>query len=237
MAVMSPIPGVGADPAVRDAERSRIEAVVRDYLKQNPDVIIDALKVYEERQHTEMERVTQSALMASREELERDPSSPVAGAPNGDVTVVEFFDYRCGYCKKTLSAVQELLKSDPKIRWVFKELPILGPDSLVAARAGQAAWRIAPEKYLDLHIALMGSRGELSEARVLEIARSVGLDPDKLKKAMDDPEVRKTLQRNAELARRLQINGTPAFVIGDKVAPGALDVGMLRKLVEIARAN
>jgi protein-disulfide isomerase len=120
---------------------------------------------------------------------------------------------------------------------VFKEFPILGPDSVTASRAALAAWKIAPEKYLPFHLALMESRGEMNEARVLETGKKVGIDVDKLKAAMSDPAIKATIDRNVELARKLQINGTPAFIIGGQLVPGAVDLATLREMVATARAT
>jgi protein-disulfide isomerase len=213
---------------VSDAERKRIEAIVRDYLAKNPIVVVDALRAYEENRQAD-------ALVANRAALERDPGTPFAGNPKGDVTIVEFFDYRCGYCKKVTPVVREVLKKDGNVRFVFKEFPILGPDSRKAAEAAQAAWKIEPDKYLAFHVAMMENRGSLDEARILEIAKSVGLDPAKLKTAMTDPSVKAKLNDNLELAQKLQIGGTPAFVVDDQIMPGAVDLETLVAAVEAAR--
>jgi len=232
----------GASPAaaaggLSPAEKKEIEQIVREYLLANPDVLVDSLRVYEERQRKTAEKDARGAIAANRDDLERDGASPVAGNPQGDVTVVEFFDYRCGYCKKALPAIQELLKSDPKVRWVFRDFPILGQDSVVAAQYALAAWTVAPDKYLPFHVALMESRGEMSEPRVLEIARKVGLDIDKLKQARESPEVKDKIDRTYDLARKLQINGTPAFIVGGQLLPGVVDLATLRQLVAAARAG
>ena len=213
---------------VSDAERKRIEAIVRDYLTKNPNIVVDALRAYEENRQAD-------ALVANRAALERDPGTPFAGNPRGDVTVVEFFDYRCGYCKKVTPVVREVLKKDGNVRFVFKEFPILGPESRKAAEAAQAVWKIEPDKYLAFHVAMMENRGSLDEARILEIAKSVGLDPAKVKTAMADPAVKAKLNDNQELAKNLQIGGTPAFVVDDQIMPGAVDLETLVAAVEAAR--
>jgi protein-disulfide isomerase len=220
---------------VSDAERKRIEAIVRDYLTKNPDVVVDALRAYEERRQAAAQQEAAAALTMNRAALEGDPRAPVAGNPKGDVTIVEFFDYRCGYCKKVTPVVREMLKKDGNVRFVFKEFPILGPDSRKAAEAAQAAWKIEPDKYLSFHVALMENRGNLDEARIFEIAKSVGIDPAKLKTAMADPSVKAKLSDNLELAQKLQINGTPAFVVDDQILPGAVDLETLVAAVETAR--
>lgn len=229
----------GAAPALAEepgtADRARIEQVVRDYLLKNPEIVVEALRNYEQKQQAESRRAATAALAANRDALERDPRAPVAGNRDGDVTVVEFFDYRCGYCKKVTPTLQALLKADPKVRVVFKEFPILGPESQQAAQAAQAVWKIEPAKYLPFHVALMESRGALDEARILEIARSVGIDTAKLKGAMADKAVAEKLSDNLALAQALQIGGTPAFVVGDQLLPGAVDLETLQEAVRTAR--
>jgi protein-disulfide isomerase len=227
---------LAAEP-LSDAQEQAVERLIRDYIMKHPEVLLESLQAYDAKQRETQEQAAQNAVAGNRDALERDASTPVGGNPKGDVTVVEFFDYRCGYCKKVLPSVQELLKTDGNIRVVFKELPILGPDSVTAARAALAAWKIAPDKYVALHVALMEARGELSEARVLETAKKVGIDPDKLKAAMDDPQIKAQLERNAALAQTLQIAGTPAFIIGGKLVPGAVDLATMREMVKAARAS
>jgi protein-disulfide isomerase len=225
-----------AEP-LSDAQRGTVENIVRDYLLKNPEIIVESLRGYEETHRQASEKEARQAIATSGDELEKDPTSPVVGNQQGDVTLVQFFDYRCGYCKKVVPSIQELLKTDKNIRMVFKEFPILGPDSVTASRAALAAWKIAPDKYLPFHVAMMESRGEMNEARVLEIGKKVGIDVDKLKAAMSDPAIKATIDRNIELARKLQINGTPAFIIGGQLVPGAVDLATLREMVATARAS
>jgi protein-disulfide isomerase len=229
-------PALAAEP-FSDAQKQAVESLIRDYIMNHPEVMLESLQAYDARQRDAREEAAQKAVGDNRDALERDASNPVGGNPKGDVTIVEFFDYRCGYCKKVVPSIQELIKTDRNIRVVFKEFPILGPDSVTAARAALAAWKIAPEKYLPLHVALMEARGEISEARVLETAKKVGIDPEKLKAAMNDPKIQSQLEQNASLAQALQISGTPAFVVGGRVVPGAVDLATLREMVKEARAS
>lgn len=226
-----------ASEGLPEAQKQAVEQLIHDYIMKNPEVLLESLQAYDAKQRDAHQELAQQAVTDNRDALERDAATPVGGNPKGDVTVVEFFDYRCGYCKKALPGVQELLKTDANVRMVFKDLPILGPDSVTAARAALAAWNIAPDKYVPLHIALMQARGELSEARVLDIAKGVGIDPGKLKTAMADPRIEAQLKRNAELAQTLKIGGTPAFVIGGKLVPGAIDLDTMREMVQAARAS
>lgn len=221
--------------AMDPQQRGAIETIVRDYLLANPEVIVDAIRLYREREQQAQEARAQQALSAHKDSLTNDPHAPVAGNPKGDVTVVEFFDYHCGYCKRVFPVLRELLDSDKNLRWVFKEFPILGPESVIASRAALAAWNLDPAKYLDFHAALMGTSGGLPEERILKIAKSTGYDAGKLKKEMDSEAVTAEINRNHQLAETLGIRGTPAFIVGNELVPGAVDVDTLRQLIAKAR--
>jgi len=222
-----------AQTAPSSMSREEIEQIVREYLLNNPEVILEAIEGLEEKRRAEAEAAQRRALSSRREAIFNDPTSPVAGNPRGDVTVVEFFDYRCPYCKQVAGALARLLKEDGNVRFVFKELPILGPDSVVAARAALAAK--AQGRYVDMHQALMRARGTLDEATVLRIAGDIGLDTARLKADMGRSEIDDVFERNRQLARELSISGTPAFVIGNQIIPGAVDFETLKKLVADAR--
>ncbi len=230
-------PRAADDAALTPANRDAVERIIREYLRDNPDVVIDAIRTYQARQATIDEAQAAARLDGAREALERDPATPVAGNPDGDVTIVEFFDYRCGYCAKVLPAIQALIAADPGIRYVFKEYPILGPDSVTAARASLAVWKLAPERYMDFHSALLTTRGSLNEARILKLAESLGLDVAALKATMSEGWVEAAIQANYQLGRILNINGTPAFIVGDEVVPGAIGIEQLQELVKRARTG
>ena len=155
--------------------------------------------------------------------------SPVSGNPKGDVTLVEFFDYQCGYCKRSLKPVKDLLETDRQLRVVWKEFPILGPVSRFAARAAMASEKQG--RYLEFHVAVMGSRGKLTEDRVMALAGSVGLDIQRLRRDMEDPAIENYLDETIRLARVLGIRGTPAFVIGDTLVPGVVGDARLKELI------
>lgn len=229
--------GAGAQQPALDtpAGKAAIEQIVRDYLLAHPEVLVESLTAFQERQEAAQAEAQRGALASRQEELFRNPSSPVAGNPQGDVTLVEFFDYQCGYCKAVHADVRRLLESDGKLRLVYKEFPILGPASLTASRAALAAQRQG--KYDALHVALMENRGQLDDDKVFRIANSVGLDMERLKKDMESPEIQETLQRNMRLASELNIRGTPAFVVGDQIIPGAVGLDRLRELVAAGRAG
>jgi len=215
------------------AQREAIRAMVREFILQNPEVLIEALEALDARRQVEAEQRTRQALVARREQLLNDPANPVLGNPGGDVTLVEFFDYRCPYCKQMQEPLNELLRSDPRLRFVHIQFPILGPDSVLAARAALAS---RPQnRYPQFHDALMSARGNLDEAAVMRIATSVGLDVQRLRRDMTSPAVQAQITAALSLAQELGINGTPAFIIGDRLIAGAVDVGVLRGAITRSR--
>ena len=216
-------------------EVSAIEGVVRDYLLANPEVLVDALKVYQERQRLAEQQRRDQALVAHRNALREDPDSPVLGNPDGDVVIVEFFDYRCPYCRRVADNIRTAVEEDGNIRLVMKEFPILGPQSQRAARAALAT--VNQDKYLEFHFALMNNPGDMSDQHIWNVAEEVGVDVDQLKEDMQAREINRMLRRNFELAETLDINGTPAFVIGDTLVPGVIDLNRIRELVAQARAK
>ncbi len=222
-------PGHGAKP-----DRGAVEGIVRDYLLKNPEVIEEAIGVLRARQEEERRKRAEAAIAENGEALHAHPMSPVSGNAGGDVTVVEFFDYRCGFCKRALPAMEALLEEDANVRVVWKEFPILGPVSVSAAHAAMAADRQG--KYYPFHLALM-KEPELTEAKVLVIAAEAGLDLERLQQDMEDPAIQAYLDETQALAREIGINGTPAFVVGGKLVPGAVDAARMKELVAAARAD
>ena len=199
----------------------------------HPEVIIDALKAA---QHDKEEHSAERARKAIAEQHARlytDPDSPVGGNPQGNVSIIEFFDYRCPYCKEVEPSLEALLKEDANLRIVYKEFPILGPASVYASRVALAARRQG--KYDAFHRSMMAKKGKIDEDVVLETAASVGLDIDKLKADLMAPEVGGIIQRDYDLAEALDIQGTPAFIVGDTLVPGVADIATLRRLVRDAR--
>jgi protein-disulfide isomerase len=229
------LPAVAADPALTPAQQKAVEEIVRKVLNDNPEIVLQAIQAYKAREEAAEEARIQQTLGEKRAELTQDPDTPEAGNPKGDVTIVEFFDYQCGYCKRVVPMLQEALKEDPNLRLVLKEYPVLGPQSLVAARAAQAAWKLDKAKYMPFHTAMMNAKGQLSDDKIFSLAGEAGLDVAKLKKAMDDPAVEAALLRNRELGQELGINGTPTFVIGKILIPGALPKEILKDAVDANR--
>jgi protein-disulfide isomerase len=216
-----------ADPNA--PQRQQIESMIHDYLMQHPDVLIAALRQAEDKLHHDDDAKASQAVTQHRKEVFRDPATPIGGNPQGDVAVVEFFDYRCPYCKQVEPSLDSMLKQDPKLRLVYKEFPILGPVSVIAAHAALAAQ--AQGKYDAFHTAMMAARGNITDDTVYQVAGSVGLDVEKLKRDMASPDVAQAIKANMKLADALDIHGTPAFIIGDKVVPGALDLDALKTMV------
>ena len=214
-------------------QRQAIESVVHDYLLQHPDVLIEALQAAEEKLKSEAGEKAKQALAAHRSEIFDDPETPVGGNPRGDVTLVEFFDYRCPYCKQVQPRLQELLAGDRELRIAYKEFPILGSVSVTAARAALAAQRQG--KYEAFHNAMMAASGQITDDTVYQAAGSAGLDVDRLERDMAAPQIEAALKANHALADDLDIRGTPGFVIGDQIIPGAIELSSLKELVAGAR--
>ena len=217
------------------AKISEIEKLVHDYIMTNPQVILDAVRAHQVAEEANAEAERQRQLVSMRDQLENAPTSPVSGNLNGDVTIVEFFDYRCGYCKRVHDTVIDTVKDDGNVRLVYKEFPILGPESIAASRAALGVFFNSKEKYVPFNDALMRSRGNLNEARVLEIAESIGFDPELVKKNMEDPRVNDELANTMALAEALNIRGTPAFVVNQTLVPGAVDAATFEGLIKSAR--
>jgi protein-disulfide isomerase len=223
-----------ADPAP-SAQRQQIEQIIHDYIMAHPDVLVSSLRQADDKLHKDDEVKTSKAVDVHKTEVFNDPATPVGGNPRGDVSVVEFFDYRCPYCKQVQPSLEKMLQQDSQLRLVYKEFPILGPASVTAARAALAAR--AQGKYDQFHKAMMEAHGAVTDDTVYRVAGSVGLDIDKLKRDMAAPEVSQALKTNLKLADALGIRGTPAFIIGDKVVPGAIDLDALKGMVSDARGK
>lgn len=200
-------------------QKKAIGEIVKDYLMKNPDVLVEVQGALEAKLEREQADKLKSFMAENAKDIYRNPNSPVAGYPNGDITVVEFFDYNCGYCKRGLPEVQKLINSDKKVRFVFKELPILSKGSEEAARGALAARRQG--KYWEFHQAMLNVKGQANEAASLKIAETLKLDLAKFKADMASDEVKGELETVKGLAKKMGINGTPHFLVGDKSIPGA----------------
>ncbi len=227
--------GRADSPTAKAPDKSAIEKIVRDYLIANPEVIEEAIRALQAKREAAEKNRAQAALSELGNALREHPMTPVSGNAKGDVTIVEFFDYQCGYCKRSLGTMVELLRTDKNVRVVWKELPVLGPESRFAARAAMAAEK--QDKYYELHVGMMGARGRLPESKVMSIAADVGLNVDRLREDMKDPKIEAYLDETMQLANSLGIRGTPAFVIGDRLFPGTLDESRIKRLIAETRAG
>ncbi len=215
-------------------QRAEVLSILREALRSDPSILRDALAGLEEAEQRDRTEARRAAIASNAEALFRDAADPVKGNPRGDVTLVEFFDARCGYCKQLHPTMEALLRRDPNVRVVMKDLPILGPNSVLAARALLAAQRQG--RYGPLYDALLTLRAEPTEAVIRQQAERVGLDWSRLRRDMDDPALERRIQSNLRLAGALGIEGTPALVIGETLVPGAVDLPALERLVAEARA-
>lgn len=215
------------------AQRQEIVGILRDALRDDPTILRDALAAMEMAEQRDREGLARGAIARNRAALVNTPTDPVRGNPTGAITVVEFFDARCPYCKRMVPAVAELLRRHRDVRLVQKDLPILGPSSVLASRALLAAQRQG--KYAEYHDALLSTREDLTEPVLKREAEKLGLNWARLRADMDAPEIARRLEANLALARELGIEGTPAYVVGDRLVPGALDLAGLEQLVATAR--
>ncbi len=224
--------------AMTPAEREAFGAQVREYLLENPEVILEAVNQLEQRQAAN-EAARDEALVAQNlAELENDGYSFVGGNPEGDITLVEFMDYRCGYCRRAAPEVAELLAKDGNIRWVVKEFPILGEASVLSSRFAVATKQLAgDDAYKAVHEALMGMSGEPGEVALRRLADGLGLDADAILARMDSDEVTKELRQTRDLAQRLSITGTPTFVLGGELLRGYLPKDQMEIIVSDVRKN
>ena len=216
-------------------QQDEIREMVRDYILQNPDIILESVAIMQARKKAEEDARAKTALVEKLDTLERNPADPVLGNPNGNITLVEFFDYQCGYCKTMVGPLQAMLKENSDVRVVMKEFPILGEASVIAARASLAADRQG--KYLEFHTAMLGYRGRLNEQVIMQVANEVGLDMKQLVKDMNSGEVQSQITETYELAKALSIEGTPAFTIDGQLIPGAVNYDQLVGLIESARKS
>jgi len=209
------------------------DASIERYIRAHPEVIEQSLQSLESKREAEQRERQKAILATKQQELLHDPESPVSGNPKGEITLVEFYDYRCGFCKKAASAVTELQKVDPRVRVVYKDFPILGEPSELAAKAALASR--AQGKHRAFHEALLASHADMTKKEIMKIAVSVGLDARRLEADMANPKWQAVIDKNRALARAIGISGTPGFIVGTELVPGALDLNGLKEL--IARAG
>lgn len=221
--------------AAGEMSQDQFDQRIHDYILAHPEVLVQALQSLDQRQREADAAAAKAVLTSRADDIFRDKQSPVGGNAEGNVTLVEFFDYNCPYCRQMAPVMAQAAADDPQLKIVYKEFPILGPDSVFAAKAALAAQKQG--KYTQFHKALFDSRTRVTEAIVLKIAAEAGLDVARMKSDMQQPEIQALIDRNAELAQALRITGTPGFVVGDQIFPGATNLETMKKLIEQARAQ
>ena len=224
--ILTSITTVAADNSFSKKQQDDINNMIRAYILEHPEILPEAIQILQNRSK-------KALLSQNHTRLYEDGFSFVGGNRDGDVTVVEFFDYNCGYCKKAFSTVERLKKTDGNIRIIYKEFPILSEVSYVASKAAMAS--IKQGKYEVFHKALLNNNGKLTEDKIFSIARGLGMDEKKLAKDMTNPLLERNIQVNHSLAKALDITGTPGFVIGNAIIPGAVPYEQLMALIGQAR--
>ena len=232
-------PQAASAQSFSDIQRGDIETIVRNYLLAHPEVLEEAMAELTRRQSAAEAEKQQANVAKNAEAIFTSPRGVTIGNRDGDVTFVEFFDYNCGYCKRAMLDMLEIMKGDSKLKVVLKEFPVLGPSSIEAAQVGVAVRMQDPSgrKYLDFHQKLLTGKGQADKARAMAAAREAGLDMGKLEKDLASPEIRATLEENFKLAEAMGMNGTPSYVIGKQVVIGAVGVDSLKEKIGIARCG
>jgi protein-disulfide isomerase len=230
---VSVLPSANADEQM---SRPAVEAIVKDYLMKHPEVITDALNAMQARQQADAADLQKKTLAENQDAIVNASQNAVLGNPKGDVTLVEFFDYNCGYCKRGLADMVKLLQTDKNLKVVLRDYPILTPGSIEAADVALAVKnQLKGDKFFAFHQELLASRGAVGKDRALEVARNVGADMNKLQADMQDPSLRKDLASNLQLGETLGINGTPSYVIGNEIVPGAVGYDALKDKIDAVR--
>lgn len=224
-------PAAVASTATANLTTADIQKIVKDYIMENPTVIMDSVDQYQQKS---MRDKAAEGIKNNTDSLFKDDKAPFLGNKDGDITIVEFFDFNCGYCKKVLPELQEVVKSDPNLKVVFRDYPILSDSSKTASKWALAAHK--QDKYFPFHAALMDHKGPITDDVLVKVAGDVGLDIAKAKTDIGGTEILIQLEKNNQLATQVGVRGTPAFVIGDELFPGALPADELKKLIAIARS-
>jgi protein-disulfide isomerase len=238
LALCSAPPAASAQ-SFSDTQRGDIETIIKNYLVSHPEVLEEAMAELNKRQAAADAEKHEASVAENASAIFNSPRGVMLGNKDGDVTFVEFFDYNCGYCKRAMADMLDLMKSDPKLKVVLKEFPVLSPGSVEAAQVAVAVRMQDPsgKKYLDFHQKLLGGRGPADKAHALAAAKEAGLDMAKLEKDLASPEVKATIEENFKLAESMGMNGTPSYVIGKQVVVGAIGVDGLREKIGLARCG
>lgn len=227
-------PAISATSGTLD--RNEVALIVRDYLLTNPEILLEAQQALEIKQQ-EQQRISQVGIINdAKEEIFNSSDDGVVGNPNGKVTIVEFYDYNCGYCKRAMADMHALVEAEPELRFVLKEFPILGPDSQKAHTVSQAFLKLMPEKYAEFHAQLLGNQARAGEESAVKLAVSLGADEARLRETMKDPSITEAFAKTYDLANKLAITGTPSYVVGNEVVFGALGKDVLAEKITAAKA-
>ena len=232
-------PAAARAQSFNDQQKGELGSIIREYLVQHPEVLQEAMAELEKRQAAAEAEKAKAAVKNNAQTLFDSSRQVVVGNAQGDVTLVEFFDYNCGYCKRALTDLTDLMKDDSKLRVVLKEFPVLGPGSQEAAQVAIAARMQdkSGKKYFDFHQRLLGGRGPADRARALAAAKEAGFDMARIERDMASPEVKATIEENMKLAEQLGLNGTPSYVVGSDVVVGAVGLEALKGKVKAARCT
>jgi protein-disulfide isomerase len=232
-------PAAAPAQSFTDTQRGDIEAIVKNYLIAHPEVLEDAMAELNKRRDAADAAKHEASITENADAIFNSPRGVTLGNKDGDVTFVEFFDYNCGYCKRAMADMLDLLKTDPKLKVVLKEFPVLSEGSVEAAKVAVAARMQDPtgKKYLDFHQKLLGGRGVADKARAMAAAKDAGFDMAKLEKDMASPEAKATIEENMKLAEGMGMNGTPSYVIGKQVVIGAVGLDGLKEKISTARCG
>ncbi len=232
-------PVIASAQTFNDSQRSEIQSIIRDYLIKNPEIMEEVSAELSKRQAAAELAKHAAAIDTYSDLIFKSPRGVVVGNKDGDVTMVEFFDYNCGYCKRAMTDMLDLIKSDPKLRVVLKEFPVLGPPSVEAAQVAIAVRMqdATGKKYLDFHQKLLSGSGQVNRARAIAAAKEVGLDVARIEKDMVSSEARATLEESFKLAESMGMNGTPSYVIGKDVVIGAVGHDALKQKINTARCG
>ena len=239
LAVAFPAAGLAQSQSFNGDQRREIERIVKEYLLSNPELLQDVMSELEKRQATAEAEKHRASVTEHSAALFSSPRQVTLGNPQGDVTVVEFFDYNCSYCKRAMSDMLDLIKSDGHLKFVLKEFPVLGEGSVQAAQVAAAVRMQDPggKKYLDFHQKLLSGRGQVDKAQALAAAKDVGLDMARLERDLSSDEISRSLEESFKLADALGLNGTPSYVVGNDVVVGAVGLNSLKEKVNAARCG
>ena len=228
---------VASSPAfAQSVDRAEVEKIVREYILQNPEIIEEALTELETRTQATQAQARSQAILAEADALLRSGDDVILGNPDGDVTLVEFFDFNCGYCKRATPDVKALVAEDSKLRIVLKDFPILGPGSVEAAKVALAVKRLdGNAEARDFHVRLMDMQGQINAGRALDLAEEMGLDRKRISEEMATPAIEAIISTNLALAQRLGLTGTPSFIAGNQIIQGAVGKKPLADAIEVAR--